>query len=273
MSRHTINEELYNLGNQLKRGMDSITIVDPGRLRVPFGGGSKTPRKQSWMTVSAQSGMEPYRDVEEDSCMQEVVMDLARQPNIKLSLEPMMTHALTPINRQALEHHLEVKGWTLSLGYSLFGLALALCNLLSTVSASMVCTVMSPIPMACLLLHALFSMESGVRHVGSYNLEVWCLLISALLIPTACVSWSLYVSMPLTLILSLSIVCSMRQRNVLVWVCMSGVCLSLVVAVPTSAMNILEPRWGMTVALFFMGLLCFLAGMGYGAMEFKIKYV
>jgi hypothetical protein len=207
--------------------------------------------------------------MEDDTGMQEVVMDIARQPTLKLSMEPLVP------NRQVFENHSswEVKGWTLSVGYSLFGLALALCNLLSTASASLVCTVMSPIPMACLLLQALFCADSGLRQGSTSGLEVWCLVVSALLLPTACASWNLYVSMPLTLILSLSIVSCVRQKNVLIWVCMSGVCLSLVVAIPYTVMHILEPRWGMTVALFFLGVLCFLAGVSCGGMEFKIKYI
>jgi hypothetical protein len=33
MSRNPINEEILSLGNQLRKGMDSLTIMDPGRLR------------------------------------------------------------------------------------------------------------------------------------------------------------------------------------------------------------------------------------------------
>ena len=280
MSRQPINEEICNIGSQLRKGMDSLTIVDPGRLRVPFGGGNKTPRKQSWMTVTntGSSAMEPsIEDSSVKSSTSDVVIDISslnsRQPCMKLSLETVIQPILGPImpGRQMLEHHWEIKGWVLSLGYSVFGLGLALCNLLTSASTSRVCVVMSPIPMACLLLQTLFCMDYGIRQGNYARLEIWCLIISALLLPTACVLWNLYISIPLTLFLSLSIFSCVRQRNILVWVCISGVCLSLIVALPTPTIQLFEPKWGMTVALFFLGILCFLAGMSQGGIEFKIK--
>jgi hypothetical protein len=260
--------------------MDSLTIVDPGRLRVPFGGGNRTPRKQSWMTVSNPSCTELHCEnnslnaVQCSTNMQDVVMDIPRQSNIKLSLEPIMQPAPNHIlpGRQSSEHHWEIKGWILSLGYSVFGLSLALCNLFSSAQTSRVCTILSPIPMACLLLQALFCVDYGMRQRNTTYLEVWCLVVSALIIPTVCVSWSLYMSVPLTLFLSLSAVSCVRQRGVLVWVCLSGVFLSLVVVAPTPILHFIEPKWGMTVALFFLGVLCFLAGMNSGGVEMKIKY-
>ena len=275
--------------------MDSLTIVDPGRLRVPFGGGCKTPRKQSWMTVSVPAGMEPYdgdgsvsascvsavhslncnQNYPRESNMQDAVVDISRQSGIKLSIDSLM-HQNTGHNlsgRQPLEHHWEIKGWVLSVGHSVFGLALALCNLISSAYTSRVCTAMSPIPMACLLLQALFCMDHGMRQRNVFFLEVWSLMISALILPAACVLWNLYISIPLILLLSLSVVSCLRQRGVLVWVCVSGVCLSLVVATPTPAVNFIEPKWGMTVALFFLGVLCFMAGISYGSMEIKIRYL
>lgn len=280
MSRQPINEEICNLGSQLRKGMDSLTIVDPGRLRVPFGSGNRTPRKQSWMTVTnnGSSATEPLDKTSTDdksnkSNTPDVVIDISslnsRQPCMKLSLEPIIQPIVS--GRQMLEHHWEIRGWVLSLGYSVFGLALALCNLLTSASTSRVCTVMSPIPMACLLLQTLFCMDYGIRQGCYASLEVGCLIISALLLPTACVFWSLYISIPLTLLLSLSIFSCVRQRNILVWACMTGVCLSLIVALPTPILQLLDPKWGMTVALFFLGVSCFLAGMSQSGIEFKIK--
>ena len=270
MSRQTINEEIRIFGSQLRKGMDNLTIVDPGRLRVPFGGVGKAPKKQSWMTVSNSSGIpDPYNtyigEEHDGADMQDVVMDIVKQPNLKISLDH------TNPMRQGWEQHWEIKGWTLSLGYSLFGLVMALCNLFSSSSASRVCTAMSPIPMLCLLFQALFCMDPSNRQVSSTCLEACGLVLSALILPSACVFWNLYISMPLVLFLSLVIVSCIRQKTVLVWVCISGVCLSLAVAAPSPAMQILEPRWGMTVAFFSLGILCFQAGMNYGGIEFKIK--
>lgn len=319
MSRKLINEEIRDFGNQFVKGMDSLTIMDPGKLRVPYGGGGKTPRKQSWMTVSMPAGFNvevdqsqaPYHDNGgaraapsqsghgcASSCqressnkllsnhhsnlqsnVQDVVMDISRQSSIKLSLEPLIhanpNHVLS--GRQGSEHTWEIKGWTLSVGYTIFGLALAFCNLVSSAYTSQVCTAMSPIPMACLFLQALFCMDQGSVH-GAYKRSttapgVWCLVVSALLIPTACVSWNVYFSVSLILALSLSVVACQKYRGIFLWACLSGLCLALVVATPTPAVIFPDPKWGMTVALFFLGVLCFLGCVGLGVMELKIRYL
>lgn len=316
MSRQPTDEEIFNLGNQFMKGVDNLTAVDTSRLRMPFSGVCKTPRKQSWMTVSVPVEMESYQDdssesvscahtksghslncnpnFSRESSMQDVVVDICRKSNIKLSLEPLMHQnssqterqlALLKIQekqsscldytrnnssgRQLLDqrHGCKIKGWMLSVGYSIFGLVLALCNLLSSAYTNRVCTAMSPIPMVCLLLQALFCMDNGVGQKNTFFHEAWCLIITATLLPTACVLWNLYVSIPLILFLSFSVVSCLRQRGLLVWGCVLGVCLSLIVATPISAVNSIEPKWSMTVAMFFLGVLCFLLSISSGGLN------
>lgn len=318
MSRKLINEEIYDLGNQFVKGMDSLTIVDPGRLRVPFGGGGgKTPRKQSWMTVSVPAGfsveVDRSSEIGHDSVpptashspqycppssvrdpnnrslsnhqlnlqpsRQDVGVDMPRQSNIKLSLEPLIHtspgHLLS--GRQSSEYQWEIKGWTLSAGYTFFGLSLALCNLISSAYTSRVCVAMSPIPVACLILQALFCMDQTPNHC-SYRRSILspkacCLVVSALLVPTICISWNIYFSVALILFVSISVVYCQKQRGILVWICLLGLCLSLIVATPTHFAKFLDARWGMTVSLFFLGILSFLACVGIGGLELKIRYL
>jgi hypothetical protein len=155
MSRNPINEEIYHIGGQFRKGMDSLTI-DPGRLRVPFGN-SKPPKKQSWMTVSATAETEhcetrPLQAFTGSVDMHEVVMDIPKRPAVNPDPRP--------------ENTWEVPGWFLALGYSIFGLCLGLCNLLSPQHAGRVCTALSPIPLLCLILQAFTCMDNTHQITG-----------------------------------------------------------------------------------------------------------
>ena len=166
---------------------------------------------------------------------------------------------------------IEVSGWLLAVGYAVFGLSLGLCNLLTPQHTNKVCTGMSPIPFLCLLLQAFMRIES----IDSDKREILligpgCLIISASILPAACIIWSLYLAIPLVLVLSLSVFYCMRHRAVLPCVCLAGVCLSLLLALP-APIQILEPRWGMTVGMFFLCILCFLAGLGAPRVDIQIK--
>ena len=277
MSRIPINEEIYNLGSHLKRGMESV-IIDHNRMRVPFGSGtngpnssnssnSKMPKRQSWMTVPSNQGVcsRPIADdpLPEINGLYDVVMEIPKQSRAIQQIQQIQQ--IQPISEPT---GIEVSGWLLAVGYATFGLSLGLCNLLTPQHTSKVCTGMSPIPLLCLLLQALVCMDSDKR-------EIWfigpgCLIISASILPAACIIWSLYLAVPLMLMLSLSVFYCMRHRAVLPCVCLAGVCLSLLLALP-APIQILEPRWGMTVGIFFLCILCFLAGLGAPRVGIQIK--
>lgn len=226
-------EDISNLGSQLRKGMDSLTILDPGRLRVPFGVNTKM-RNKSWMTV-------PPTDA-----FSETLVDVV--PPGEHFTAPTPTNSTNSTNLiNSTNFTWEIPGWVLAVGYSLFGLGLALCNLLIPQHTGKVCTGTSPIPLLCLLLQAL-ACKKG-RWVGGG------LLLAALSLPSACAFWSLYLAIPLVLASSFLVLCSM-QRGVFAWVCVSGVCLGLLLPL------ILEPKWGMTVAGFFLCALCFQSGLG-----------
>jgi hypothetical protein len=231
-----------------------------------MGGGCKTHKKQSWMTVSGSTNFNSTN--EEADAMFDVVMDI---PKSNKGVQSSSVFPALELNNFNLgSYNWQVHGWLLALGYTAFGMGLALCNLLVPQHTSKVCTALSPIPFICLLLQALTCVELGHRHLGPAGL-----LLSACLLPSACVLWSLHVSIPdpLVCLLSLSVFYCMRHRNLLSWVCFSGVCLCLLLAIPlipVPIMQILEPRWGMPVAMFFACILCFLAGLG-GGVGIQIK--
>jgi hypothetical protein len=227
MSRNIINEEAFFVGTHLRKGMDSMTILDPGKLRVPFGG-NKTPRKQNWMNVDSDTPI----------------------PSVEAVIE-------VPKPKTQEESSIEVPGWVLAAGFTLFAMCLALCNLLAPQYAGRVCTTASPIPVLCLLLLSLH------RQVGAPGV-----VISALLLPSVCVWWNLYLSIPFVLLLSVSAFACIRQRDILAWVCLFGACLALLLALPV---QLLEPKWGLTVAIFFSCVLCFLSGLGVGRVGLTIK--
>lgn len=243
MSRNPINEEMLVLGTHLRKGMDSLTILEPGKLRVPFGGGNKTPRKQSWMNV----GQDPQAVVS----TAETVVEVPKPPRPQ---DP------------PLEHCIEVPGWVLAAGYALFSLGLGLCNLLAPQHTSRVCTASSPLPLLCLLLQSAACLDKRYDQVlGSIGL-----ILSACALPSACFFWSLYLSIPLVLVLAASVLCCMRHRDVSAWICVCGVCLALLFALPVP-IQLLDPKWGMTVSIFFACALCFLAGLGVGRVGILIK--
>lgn len=248
MSRNPINEEIFTIGTHLRKGMDSLTILEPGKLRVPFGGGGKTPRKQSWMNVE--------QDFQCADCPSEAAIEVPKLPRPP---EP------TPTDRC-----LEVPGWVLASGYAFFGLGLGLCNLLTPQHASRVCTASSPVPLLCLLFQSLACLEHRQRYelvLGSAGL-----ILSACALPSACVFWSLHLSIPLVLVLVASVFCCMRRRDIVAWICLCGACLALLFALPVP-MQLLDPKWGMTVSIFFACALCFLAGLGMGRVGFLIKFL
>jgi hypothetical protein len=240
-------------------------------MRVPFGSGtngpnssnSKMPKRQSWMTVPSNQGVcsHPITDeMPEANGLYDVVMEIPKQSR---AIQPIQQ--IQPISEPT---GIEVSGWLLAVGYAIFGLSLGLSNLLTPQHTSKVCTGMSPIPLFCLLLQALVCMDIDKREIRFIG--PGCLIISASIIPAACIIWSLYLAVPLMLMLSLSVFYCMLYRAVLPCVCLAGVCLSLLLALPVP-IQILEPRWGMTVGIFFLCILCFLAGLGVPRVGIQIK--
>lgn len=256
-----------DVGENLWKGMETFAIPDPSKLKIPFG--CKPPRKQSWMTVAVSPGssfatLSEGGDTFNKSPDEEVV--------------PPMELKFCPLDRppeSLIKTRWGVPGWALSVGYSLFGLGLGLGNLITPRHTGLVCVALSPLPVLCLLLQSLVSLEcpESDRHSDHRPLRLLGslgLALSACLLPSACALWTPHLAIPLGLGLSWSAVACMRHRDALAWTCLCGACLASVLALPVS--QFLEPWWGLTVSLFFACVLCFRAGLGAGRVGFVIKF-
>lgn len=190
------------------------------------------------------------------------------------------------------EYHCEVQGWMLAVGYAFFGVDLALCNLLAVQQAGMVCATLSPVPVICLLLQSITAMNLTTMNPTAMNLTAmnptainrrhamgllgsFGLALSAASLPAMCVYWVywshwVYCFTPFLLVLSASTFSCVRRRDAMHWICLSGVWLTLLFTLPLPV-QVLEPRWGLTVAVFFACCLCCLAGLGSGRLSFLIK--
>lgn len=158
-----------------------------------------------------------------------------------------------------------LQGWVVTAGYSFFGMALALCNLLSISSAGRVCSAFCPLPMCCLMTQGLAVAAFGQRVLGL------CLLACAWALPLVCSTWSLVLAAPL--VLFLAGVQAWVAWHWAGWVCGAGLCASLALALVGPSYGV-ESRWGTTVALFCLVVLCVLASLGrlgVAKAAFKVK--
>ena len=224
MSRSPIHGDIISF---CTKGAD----LDVGRLRINLGGKPKLSAKAgAWPVVEQAGGSSPQQPPAPQASKDVVVeMSVPKQEGDGL------------------------QGWVVTAGYSLFGMALALCNLLSVPSAGQVCSAVCPLPMCCLMAQGLAVAAFGQRVLGV------SLFACAWALPLVCAAWSLLLATPLVLFLA----------GVQAWVawhwagclCCGGLCASLALAFLGPAYGV-EPRWGTTVALFFLVVLCVMASLG-----------
>ena len=222
MSRQPINASaLWDSTNHV---MDTMTILDPSRLRIPFGKCAKASL--------ASEASEPYEDVEGSD---NVLVDVAGL------LKPA---SAVPKESRKVGVQFEVQAWALSLGYALFAFALALGTLLTTQFSGRVCVGMCPLPLVCFLLQAATSPPSAGM----------ALVVCALLLPAVCSFESIMLAACFMLVLAFAMLMHCRQRRgVLVYVFFTGTVFSVLLTLPFPS---LEPRWGMATGVFFLSLLC-----------------
>ena len=221
MSRQPINAAWESLS-----GMEGITISDPSRLRINFGGSKGANNNRVvWPTV------EPLQVTKECKESEEVVLDVSSVIGRKTEVPACKRPGL----------QLELPSWVLALGYALFGIALAVGNAVPLQVSGRVCAAACPLPLVCLLLQAATSpLFPGL-----------VLLACALLLPAVCALESLPIAVGGAglLLLSIGALTRCQRRGVLVYVSFAGAVLSL-------GLPLLEARMGLSTASFFLCVLC-----------------
>ena len=237
MSRPLINGladltwERYTANNT--DSMESLTILDPSRLRMPFGSKNHNHNRVSsitnWPVVDAL-------DIMEEPKQEEVVLDISA-----IISKQAKKDIVTPIKSDPF---IQLQSWALALPYILFLLALALCNLftLPQPSGRICCVAVSPLPMASLSLQAATALSLPVGFV---------LFMCALLLPLTCTLGNLPLTAGYITFLALSMLAYIRQRGLVAYVCSAGAVLSL-----GQTLLAQDPQWGVSVSVFFLGLLC-----------------
>jgi hypothetical protein len=208
--------------------MENITIADPSRLRISFCNKPKT----NWPAI-----VEPLPSFEEEPKEEMVVLDISSV----ISKQPKPDAKKQLKSDVIISTQFEAQPWALSLAYVLFVLSLALCNLLQY-SSRACCVAASPLPVACLALQSATALSP---HVGV------ALLACALLLPCTCALWSLPISAAYIVVLSFAMLAYTRQRGLVSYVCSTGAVLSL-----GQTLLVADPQWGVSVSVFFLGLLC-----------------
>ena len=254
MSRHLINGDV---GAFCSGRMDVLTI-DGSRLQIPSSGVRGKPRARgsdirlasshfprematppSELAVTGPGAPDPKRE--------DIVIDVRPRGDSNTRQASLETQAL-----------LETSAIVVPVGYFAFALALALCNLLRPALTHAVCIALSPLPMLCILAHAV-----GIQPIWI----AWGLVLCGWLAPSVCALWSVTYSMCyLVSLVSFAVAGCMRP--------IPALCLVAVLICAPLALNQqwtgLEPKLWMTVAVFFSALACATAYIGGGKIVYRM---
>ena len=227
MSRPLINGLAELAWDSNTKSMD-ITIPDPSRLRISFC--NKARPNNNWPVV------EPLLLSPQEEPKGEVMLDISSV----ISKQAKPDTKKLP-KTEVMFTQFEAQSWTLALAHAIFLLSLALCNLLQS-SGRVCCVAASPLPVACLALQAATALSFPVGLV---------LLTCALLLPCTCALWNLPLAAAYIVVLSLTMLAYTKQRGLIAYVCSAGAVLSL-----GQTFLVSDPQWGVSVSVFFLGLLC-----------------
>ena len=238
MSRPLINELsdlTWDCYHTTAGTMESLTILDPSRLRMPFGkhghnnnNNNRVTSITHWPTVDA---VEPIEEPKYEEVMLDISSVITKQAKKDIT-KPVKVEPLV-----------QFEWWALALAYILFLLALALCNLFTLQQTSgRICVGMCPLPMVSLSLQAATALSLPVGLM---------LLLCAVLLPLTCALGNLHLTAGYIVILALSMLAYIRQRGLVAYVCSAGAVLSLGQTVLAQ-----DPQWGVSVSVFFLGILC-----------------
>ena len=209
--------------------LTNLTISDPNRLKIPFGGKGKfSGRQASWPVISDQESNNNSTVIQTPSVNlvnQDVVLEISK-PNIPI--------------------HTKIRGFFIPIGYICFGICLAFCNLMAIQSCQLVCSLLCPFPMTCLMAHAI----SGCKFQHTL-----LIMACAFFVPLECALWNVNSTVPFILILAASVTWAAHKKGATIWILMVCVILSLCLVIPIPNLN-LDPKWGITVSLFFLCILC-----------------
>ena len=267
--------------------------LDTSKLKMPFksrqvqaGGGEVRLNSVFTKPELRLSGNTPnyHHDVIANDC-ESIVTSSHAMPSI-MSIKPPQDVTIELCveprseTRRDLGRAWEFAGWLVPTGYTLFGAALVLSNLTIPNAASTTCVCVSPLPMLCLLAHStIVSFWVGV-----------CLVVCAWSLPVVCSLWQLPVMTAFSFFLgavvlvgstvsatststtatSTSTTVTSTSTRCLVGVGMLGLSISLLFAL-TSSLHGIEPKWGASVAGFFLCIMCGLATRQMGKVVYKVK--
>ena len=266
MSRHIINDGM----GALRESMDVMTI-DASRLQIPAAGVRGKSRVRSG-DIRLCTTFDPTQHTGRDQTVehrsetqQETVTPMlscvstvgGKREDIVIDVRPR-GDGKPGMEAQTL---LESPAISVPVGYLCFWLAMALCNLLHPRLTHAVCTALSPLPMLCILAHAIGIHPAWVG---------WGLTLCGWLAPSVCALWSVQYSVGyLVFLVSLAVAGCRRLIPTL--------CLSVVVACGSLSLQPqwlgLEPKVWMTIAGFFTALACATAYVGGGKIVYRIKSV
>ena len=260
MSRHLINGDV----GAFYSNMDVMTI-DGSRLQIPASGVRGKPRSRGneIRLVSSHDHRDPSRETRHCDTIAEPATPMlgftgpsgSQRNDIVIDVRPR-SDGKTNVEVQAL---LETNSFAVPLGYFLFWLALVLCNLLRPALTHAVCIALSPLPMLCILAHAV-----GIQPVWIG----WGLMICGWMTPSVCALWSVQYSV--CYLVSLIVFAVAGCRRVIPALCLGLVTLCSILALNQQWTG-LEPKIWMTVAAFFTALACATAYTGGGKIIYRIK--
>jgi hypothetical protein len=258
MSRNPINDDIGLLG----RAMDVLTI-DASRLQIPSTGvrGKPRPRGVDVRFAAYSAGHE--RDAsradptEAPAPALGVACSASKRDDVVIDIRTKVEQK-SGAEVQAL---LETPVFAVPVGYLVFCLALAMCNLLQPVLAHAICIALSPLPMLCILAHAV-----GVQPVWIG----WGLTICGWLAPSICALWSVWSGV--CYLACVSVLAFGGCRRVI-----PGLCMLVVVFCSCMALNPhlagLEPKIWITVEAAFAALTCASAYAGGGKVICRVKNI
>lgn len=235
-----------------------MLTIDGSRLQIPSSGvrGKSRVRGSDIRLATSQFKREvvnpPTEPVTPPPCgvsskRDDIVIDVRPRGDSNLKQASLETQAL-----------LETSAIVVPFGYFAFALALALCNLLRPALTHAVCIALSPLPMLCILAHAV-----GIQPVWI----AWGLVLCGWMAPSVCALWSVIYSVCyLMCLVSFAVAGCMRPLPAL---CLVAVAICAPLAL-NPAWTGLEPKLWMTIAVFFSALACATAYVGGGKIVYRV---